>query len=91
MLELNEMKVLKKILGKTKIRDRIRSQQIRESCGIQSISKWMERRRELDEHVTRIVAERFFTISRDNAYVARRSPTRPKRRWSDLTSQALMT
>ena len=34
MLEANRMKVLRKIVGKTKI-DRIRSQQIRESCNIQ--------------------------------------------------------
>ena len=34
----------KKIVGKTKI-DRIRSQQTRESCGIQPINEWLERRR----------------------------------------------
>ena len=44
MLEANEMKVPRKIDCKTKI-DRIRSQQIRESCGIQPINEWMERRR----------------------------------------------
>ena len=33
MLEANEMKLLRKIFGKTKIH-RIRSQQIREPCGI---------------------------------------------------------
>ena len=37
MLEGNEMKVLRNIVGKTKI-DRIRSQQIRESCGIKPIN-----------------------------------------------------
>ena len=36
MLETNEMKVLRKILGKTKLH-RIRSQQVRESCGIQQL------------------------------------------------------
>ena len=35
MLEANEMKVLRKIVGKTKI-DRIRSQQIGESCVLMS-------------------------------------------------------
>ena len=61
MLEANEMKVLKKIVGKTKM-DRIRSQQIRKSCG-----EWVERkRRESDEHVTRMDAERLLKISRDN-------------------------
>jgi hypothetical protein len=44
MLEANEMKALRKIVRKIKI-DRIRSQQIRESCGIQTINEWMERRR----------------------------------------------
>ena len=44
-VEANEMKVLRKIVSKTKI-DRIRKQQIRESCGIQPINEWVERRRE---------------------------------------------
>ena len=44
-------------VGKTKI-DGIRSQQIRESCSIQPINEWVERRRERDEHVTRKDAER---------------------------------
>ena len=39
--EVNEMKILRKMVGKTKI-DRIRSQQIRESCGIQAINEWVE-------------------------------------------------
>ena len=84
MLEVNEMKVLKKKVGKTKI-DRIRSQQIRESSGIQPINEQAERRRkEWDYHVTRMDAERLVTISRDNIPVGIRSPGRPKRRWSHL-------
>ena len=77
------MKTLRKIVGKTKI-DGIRSHQIRESCGIQPIDEWVESRREWDEHVTRMDAERLVKISRDNIPVGRRSPRRPKRRWSDL-------
>jgi hypothetical protein len=47
-----------KVLRKTK-KDRIRSQQFRESCGIQPNYEWVERRRiEWEEHVTRIDAER---------------------------------
>ena len=49
MLEANEIKVPRKIVGKTKI-DKIKSQQIRESCGIPHINEWVERRREWDEH-----------------------------------------
>ena len=57
--------------SKTKI-DRIRSQQIREFCGIQPVNEWVEsrrirrRRREWDEHVTRMDAERLVKISRHN-------------------------
>ena len=61
------MKVLRKIVGKTKI-DRIRTQQIIESHGIQLINDWMERRkrREWDEHVARMEAEKLPIISKDN-------------------------
>ena len=44
MLNTNKPKVQRKIFGKTKT-DGIRSQQIRESCGIQSINEWVERRK----------------------------------------------
>ena len=50
-------------MAKTKI-DRIRSQQIRESCGIQPIDEWVERRREWGEHVTRMDAEILVKIPR---------------------------
>ena len=45
MLEANEMKAVRKTVGKTKI-DRIRSQQIRESCGIQPIDEWWKEEEE---------------------------------------------
>ena len=61
MLEENEMKLLRKIAGEPKI-DRIRSQQIREYCGIQPIIEQVERRtrrrREWEQHVTKMDAER---------------------------------
>ena len=63
MLEANDMKVLRNIVGKTKI-DRIRRhKQIREFCGIQPINEWVERRIEWDQHVTRMNAERLVRIS----------------------------
>ena len=42
-------------------KNKIRSQQIRESCGIQSINEWIERRRrrKWDEHITRMDVERY--------------------------------
>ena len=73
MLEANEMKVLRKIIYKTKI-DGIRSQQIRESCSIQPINEFVERRRrrkEWDEHVTRMDAERLVQILSDNITAVR--------------------
>ena len=55
-----------------------------ESCGIQPINEWVERRRrEWDQHVTRMYAEKLVKISIDNIRVGR-SPGCPKRRWSDL-------
>ena len=68
MLEANEMKGLRKIVGKTKKnKNGIRNQQIRESCGSQPINEWVERRRRrYDEHVTRMDAEKAVKISRDN-------------------------
>ena len=76
MLEENEMKVLRKINGKTKIakqkqiakeKNRVRKQQIRETCGVQPTTEWMERRRrERGEHVTNMDTERLVKISRKN-------------------------
>ena len=40
MLEINEMKVPRKIVRKKKYE--IRSQQIRKSCGVQPINEWVE-------------------------------------------------
>ena len=77
------MKVLRKIVGKTKI-GRIICQQIRESYCIQPINEWMERRREWVKHVTKMDAERLVKITRDNVPAGTTSLGRPKRRWSDL-------
>ena len=71
------MKVLTKIVGKTKI-DRIRRQQKRESCGMQTINEWVKRRRECDQYVTRMDAGKLVKISRDNIPVGRRYPGRLK-------------
>ena len=65
--------------------DKIRRQQIRESCGVQTINEEVERRRkEWDEHITRMDAEILLKISRDNIPAGRRSLGRRKRRWSDV-------
>ena len=77
------MKFLRNIFGGGKI-DGMKGQKIRKSCGIQPINEWVERRREWDEHVTRMIAERLVKISKDNIPAGRWSPGHPKRRWSDL-------
>ena len=77
MPEANEMKVLRKSVGKPK-RDRIRSQKIIEFCGIQPINKGVERKRERDEHATKMDVETLVKISIDNIPAGRRSPGRPK-------------
>ena len=72
--------LLKIIVGKTKIIG-IKIQQIRESCGIRPKNEWVERRRrELDQHTTRVDAERLIKISKDNILVGRISSGRPERR-----------
>ena len=75
------MQILRQAADKTKI-DRVRSQQIRESCGIQSINELDgKEEREWHEHVTRMNVERLVKISKDNILVAaERSPGR----WRDL-------
>ena len=73
------MKYLRKIVGKRKI-DRIRSQQIRESCGIQPINEWMKKRREWDEHVTRIDAEQLVKISRDKYTCWKKISRKPEKK-----------
>ena len=88
MLEVNEMKGLRKIVGKTKI-DKIRNQQTIEPCGIQPIDEWVKSgRREWNEHVTRMDArERLVKISRGNILVlaGRASPGCPERRYDLIT------
>ena len=57
------------------------------SCGIIPTSEWVERRRrEWDEHVTIMDAERLLKIPKDNIPDGRRSPGLPKTRWSHLIS-----
>ena len=78
------MIVLSNVVAKAKVGG-IRSQQIRESSGIQPINEWVERtrRREWDERVTIMDAERRFQVI-INIPVGRRSPGRLKTRWNNL-------
>ena len=74
------MNVLTKVVCKTKVY-RIRSQQMRESCGMQPTNEWVERRRrDWGKHVIRINAEKLFKISRNNT-LRKKITGRPKRRF----------
>jgi len=54
MLEVTEMKKLRRTTDKTKW-DRTRNDRIRESCEIQNITWWVQRRRtEWIEHISRM-------------------------------------
>jgi len=58
MLEVTEMKTLRRITNKTKW-DRTRNDRIRESCEIQNITLWVQRRRnEWSEHISRTADDR---------------------------------
>ena len=82
-IETTEMKVLRKIAGKT-LRDRIRSANIRESCGIPHIADWMKgRKAEWNEHVSRMNDTRLVKSARDLKPEGRRRVGRPKKRWKD--------
>ena len=71
MLHASEIKFLRKTVGKTKIYA-IENQQIGESCGIQRINEWTERRRgEWGEHVTRMDSEILVIILRNNILAER--------------------
>lgn len=78
-----EMKTLRKIVGKTRL-DKIKNADIRNQCQIQEIGEWVETRRsQWAAHVSRMPEDRMTRIVRDSIPVGKRSPGRPKRRWSD--------
>ena len=58
ILEVTEMKTLRRITNKTRM-DKIRNERIRETCGIQNITSWVQRRRtEWSMHISRMAEDR---------------------------------
>ena len=58
ILEIAEMKTLRRIIKKTRI-DKMRNERIREICGIQTVTSWVQRRRtESSMHVSRMPEDR---------------------------------
>lgn len=83
ILETGEMKVLRKIVGKTLL-DRERNENIRRSCQVDNINEWVVNRKiEWNEHIHRMDQDRIVKIARDKSPIGRRSTGRPRKRWSD--------
>lgn len=83
MLRTAEMKILRTILGKTRL-DRIRNTDIRDQCGIVDIVRWgRQRRREWYAHVRRMHEDRLPRIMMENRPHGKRPPGRPPKRWQE--------
>ncbi|XP_045463812.1 uncharacterized protein LOC123673370 [Harmonia axyridis] len=83
ILEVGEMKILRKIAGKT-LFDRERSDNVRRTCGVDNISNWvLARKMEWNDHISRMDQRRIVRIARDESPIGRRSLGRPRKRWSD--------
>lgn len=83
LMRTTEMKILRSITGKT-LRDRIRSEDIRTTCETQDVVRWVrQRRRNWNEHVTRMDNDRIVKIARNLKPRGARLPGRPRKRWRD--------
>ena len=83
ILEVTEMKTLRRIINKTR-RDRMRNESIRETCGIQNITSWVQRRRtEWSMHISRMAEDRLVRKVHDGIPEGKRSRGRPMKRWRD--------
>ena len=88
LLRTIEMKTIRAIHGKT-LRDKIRSDQLRQLSGIQDIIKWTNvRRKEWDAHVERMEDNRLAKIARDNRPQGVRSRGRQKKPWKESLNAA---
>ena len=83
LLEPTEMKTLPRIMNMTRL-DRMKSEDIREKCGIQKVGEWTKRRR--TEYGTGVWEECQKTAAKKgmtNKPVGIGSRGRPKNRWYD--------
>ncbi|KYQ46837.1 hypothetical protein ALC60_14128, partial [Trachymyrmex zeteki] len=82
-LRTSEMKILRSTVGKTR-RDRVRNDNIRQQCNIQDIVRWgRERRRNWNQHISRMNRDRLVKIARDGKPKGSRLPGRPPKRCRD--------
>jgi stage III sporulation protein SpoIIIAA len=83
------MKTIRAIHGKT-LRDKIRSDQLRQLSEIQDIIKWTNvRRKEWDGHVERMDDNHLANIARDNRPQGVRGRGRPKKSKESLNAAPL--
>jgi hypothetical protein len=86
-----QMKTIMAVHGKT-VRDKIRSDQLRQLSGIQDIIKWDNvRRKEWDGHVERMEVNRLAKIAAHNRPQGVRSQGRPKKQWTERLNAAPST
>ena len=86
ILETTEMKVVRKIAGRT-LFDRKRSEEIRRMCKIDNINDWvLQRKKNWNEHISRMTDDRIVKTSRDKSPAGQRSTGRPRKPWSDNLS-----
>ena len=83
ILEVTEMKTLRRIINKTRM-DKMRNERIREICGIQNITSWVQRRRtEWSMHISRMAEDRLVSRVLDGIPEGKRNRGRPMKRWRD--------
>ena len=83
ILEVTEMKTLRRITNKTRM-DKMRNERIRETCGIQNITSWVQRgRTEWSMHISRMAEDRLVRRVHDGIPEEKRNRGRPKKRWRD--------
>ena len=83
ILEVTEMKTLRRIINKTRI-DKMGNERIREICGIQKITSWVQRRiTEWSVHISGIWEDRLVRGVHDATPVGRGNRGRPMKIWRD--------
>ena len=74
ILEVTDMKTLRRIINKTR-RDGMRNESIRETCGIQNITLWVQRRRtERSMRISRMAEDRQVRKVHDGIPEGKRTP-----------------
>ncbi|KAK9881036.1 hypothetical protein WA026_014379 [Henosepilachna vigintioctopunctata] len=83
ILDKTEMKILRRITGNA-LDSGGSSQYIRGQCRVENIGDWiLKRKSDWDAHIERMDEGRIVKVARDKIPVGKRSPGRPKKRWSD--------